>query len=58
MPLFLLETAAALGEIGRSEIAGKKEETVQALLVCHREPNTMRSCCSFFSLQMDTKVQS
>lgn len=58
MPLFFLETSAALSEIGKSETAGTKAETVQALLVCHREPNTMRSCCSFFSLQMDTKAQS
>lgn len=57
IPLFFLETCSTLGEKGRSEIAGNQAETVQPLLMCHRDPSTTRSSIKRYRGQTTMSLQ-
>lgn len=44
IPLLFWGASTTPSEPGRSEIARKQVETVQALLMCHRDPSTSKRC--------------
>lgn len=44
IPLLFWGISTTPSETGRSEIAQKQVETVQTLLMCHRDPSTYKRC--------------